>query len=195
MELLRQLSDSGIFSWVILPALIFLARVCDVTIGTVRIIFIARGRKFLAPLLGFFEVSIWLLAISQIMQNVNNLVCFIAYAFGFATGNFIGILIEEKLAMGTLIVRIILAEKDTTLKERLFDAGFGVTVIDGRGKNGAVEMLFSVIKRRDLDKIVGIIEECQANAFYSVEDAKSVSKGIFPEARPGLKSRFLRKGK
>jgi uncharacterized protein YebE (UPF0316 family) len=195
MELLRQLSDSTIFSWVVLPALIFLARVCDVTIGTVRIIFIARGRKFLAPLLGFFEVSIWLLAISQIMQNIDNLVCFVAYAFGFAMGNFIGILIEEKLAMGTLIVRIILAEKDTTLKERLFDAGFGVTVIDGQGKNGAVEMLFSVIKRRDLDKFVTIIEECQANAFYSVEDAKSVNKGIFPEARPGSKIRFLRKGK
>lgn len=194
MEFLYQLSDNSLFSWVILPALIFLARVCDVTLGTVRIIFIARSRKFLAPLLGFFEVSIWLLAISQIMQNVNNFVCFFAYAFGFATGNFVGILIEEKLAMGTLIVRIILAEKDTSLKERLFDAGFGVTVIDGQGKNGAVEMLFSVIKRRDLDKIVNIIEECKSNAFYSVEDAKSVSKGIFPTPRPGSK-RFLRKGK
>jgi uncharacterized protein YebE (UPF0316 family) len=180
MEFLQQLSDSALFSWVVLPVLIFLARVCDVSIGTVRIIFISRGRKFLAPLLGFFEVSIWLLAISQIMQNMDNVICFIAYAFGFAMGNFIGILIEEKLAIGTLIVRIILVSNSSELKERLYAEGFGVTAIDAHGKTGDVEMLFSVIKRRDLDKIVRIIESCESNAFYSVEDAKSVNKGIFP---------------
>lgn len=188
MEFLQQLSDNALFSWIILPVLIFLARVCDVSIGTVRIIFISRSRKFLAPLLGFFEVSIWLLAISQIMQNMDNAICFIAYAFGFAMGNFIGILIEEKLAIGTLIVRIILTGSGSELKERLYAEGFGVTSLDARGKNGEVEMLFSIIKRRDLSKIVQIIEHCESNAFYSVEDAKSVNKGIFPAAKKHVRT-------
>ncbi len=180
MTILQQLSDSLVFVWVILPLLIFLARICDVSIGTVRIIFVSRGKKLLAPLLGFFEVSIWLLAISQIMQNLNNIACFFAYALGFATGNFIGIMIEDKLALGMLIIRIFLVGDETGMKDRLYDAGFGVTRIDAHGKKGNVELLYMVIKRRDLDRAVCIIEQCQANAFYSVEEVKKVSRGIFP---------------
>jgi uncharacterized protein YebE (UPF0316 family) len=84
MEFIHQLMDSSIFSWVILPILIFISRIFDVSIGTIRIIFVSRGKKYLAPVLGFFEISIWLLAISQIMQNLDNAICFIAYAGGFA---------------------------------------------------------------------------------------------------------------
>lgn len=180
MAFIQEIMNSSIFSWVILPLLIFISRICDVSIGTVRIIYVSRGKRFLAPLLGFFEVSIWLIAISQIMQRLDNPLCFVAYAAGFAMGNYVGIRIEEKLAMGTLILRIFLATKDSTLKERLYEAGFGVTSIDAHGRNGDVEIVFSVIKRKDLQKAVHIIESCQYNAFYSVEEAKSVSKGIFP---------------
>jgi uncharacterized protein YebE (UPF0316 family) len=116
MGILEQLSGSPVFAWVILPLLIFAARICDVTLGTLRIIFVSRGKKLLAPLLGFFEVSIWLLAISQIMQNLNNPVCFLAYAGGFAMGNFVGILIEDKLAMGILVIRIFLVKGDQGMK-------------------------------------------------------------------------------
>ena len=91
---------SEIFTFIILPILIFIARVCDVSIGTMRIIFISRGAKILAPLLGFFEILIWLVAIGKVMQNLDNIACYVAYAGGFATGNFVGIRIEEKLAMG-----------------------------------------------------------------------------------------------
>jgi len=165
--------------------LIFISRICDVSVGTLRIIVVSRGKKLLAPILGFFEVSIWLLAISQIMQNLDNVVCFAAYAGGFAMGNYIGILIEEKLAMGTLIVRIFLVDDETNMKERLYKAGFGVTSIDARGMNGNVKIIYSIIKRKSLNKAIKIIEECQSNAFYSVEDAKSVKQGIFPiENRP-----------
>ena len=148
MDFIHQIMSNSAFAWVILPILIFMSRICDVSIGTIRIIYVSRGKKFLAPLLGFFEVSIWLVAISQIMQNLNNIACFIAYAGGFAMGNFIGILIEEKLAVGTLIIRIILANEDTCIKDSLHKAGFGLTSIDAHGKNGDVKILFSVIKRK-----------------------------------------------
>ncbi|GAE87820.1 hypothetical protein JCM21531_1220 [Acetivibrio straminisolvens JCM 21531] len=81
--------------------LIFFSRIIDVTIGTIRIIFVSRGKKYLAPVLGFFEVLVWIVAISQVMQNLNNFACYFAYAAGFATGTFVGIIIEEKLAIGT----------------------------------------------------------------------------------------------
>ncbi len=192
MDFLNQLSDSSLFSWVILPALIFISRIFDVSIGTLRIIYVSRGRKVLAPLLGFFEVSIWLLAISQIMQNLDNVVCFLAYAIGFAAGNLVGILIEEKLAMGTLIVRIFLIKDDCRMQERLYEEGFGVTRLNGHGKSGEVTILFSVIKRKDMRRIVGVIEHCQSNAFYSVEEAKSVRKGYYPSNPRPVPRRALR---
>jgi uncharacterized protein YebE (UPF0316 family) len=99
MAWLEQLSGSTLFSWVILPVLIFCLRICDVSFGTLRIIFVARSKRLIAPLLGFFEVSIWVLAINQVMQNLDNIACFLGYALGYATGNYIGILIEEKPAL------------------------------------------------------------------------------------------------
>ncbi len=200
MEFIQELISSPVYVWVILPLLIFVSRIFDVTIGTVRIIFVARGKRFLAPLLGFFEVAIWLLAISQIMQHLDNIACFMAYAGGFAMGNYVGILIEEKLAMGMQILRIFMPVGESNLKNSLYEAGFGVTTLNGHGKNGAVEILFSVIKRKDLKRAVQIIESCQSGAFYSIEDAKSVNKGFYPvkerfRRSATKKMRPLRKGK
>ena len=168
--------------WVVLPILIFIAGVAYVSLGTLRIIFIARGRRFLSPLLGFFEVSIWLVAISQIMSNVSNIVAYMAYAAGFAVGNYVGIIIEEKMAIGNMIVRIILTKNDEALKKRLADAGFGVTTVDGRGIHEQVKIIYSIIRRKDLEKVEKIINESHSNAFYSVEDARSVVEGIFPKS-------------
>lgn len=172
--------DSEIFSLAILPVLIFVSRIFDVTLGTIRIIFVSRGNKLLAPILGFFEVIIWILAISQIMKNVDNLICYIAYAGGFATGTYIGLKIEEKLAIGILIVRIILIKDECQLKERLAAAGYGVTVVDAHGINGEVKLIYTIIKRKDVNNVVQIIHKCHSDAFYSVEDARMVNRGIFP---------------
>lgn len=101
-----------------------------VSIGTLRIIFVARGSRFLSPILGFFEVSIWLIAISQITTNVSNVAAYVAYAAGFAVGNYVGVIIEGKMAIGTLVVRIILTRNDEVLKNSLASAGFGVTSVD-----------------------------------------------------------------
>jgi uncharacterized protein YebE (UPF0316 family) len=191
----------NLFAWVILPILIFCARICDVTLGTIRVIFISKGIKYLAPLIGFFEVIIWLLAIGQVMNNLTNIVAYIAYGAGFALGTFIGMLIEEKISIGLLSVRIITKEDPAELMQYLRSQKYGVTSIDGEGATGRVKMVFTIIKRQDLGQVVGIIKEFHPNAFYSVEEVKSVAEGIFPEHRSrGMFSwldslRFYRKGK
>ena len=93
------LTFTPFFAWVVLPLLIFFARICDVTLGTIRVIFISKGFKYIAPCIGFFEVIIWLLAIGQVMNNITNVASYIAYGAGFATGTFVGMAIEEKLSL------------------------------------------------------------------------------------------------
>jgi uncharacterized protein YebE (UPF0316 family) len=161
---IANLMGSEIFGWVVLPILIFLSRIIDVTLGTIRIIFVSRGKKYLAPLLGFFEVMVWVMAISQIMQNLNN---------------YVGIIIEEKLAIGMLVVRVIMTKDEHQLKEHLADAGFGVTVVDAEGKNGEVKIIYTIIKRKELQEAIRIIEMHNSKAFYSIEDARKVNQGIF----------------
>jgi len=193
--------NSDLFAWVILPILIFFARICDVTLGTIRVIFISKGVKYLAPIIGFFEVIIWLLAISQVMNNLTNIVAYLAYGAGFALGTFIGMLIEEKISIGLMSVRIITKEDPQELTQYLRSQKYGVTSIDGEGATGRVKMVFTIIKRQDLAQVVGIIKEFHPNAFYSVEEVKSVAEGIFPGHRSrGMFSwldslRFYRKGK
>lgn len=105
--------DSQLFTWIVLPLLIFIARVVDVSIGTLRIVFIARGERLVAPILGFLEILIWLLAIGQIFKHLNNIGCYLAYAGGFAMGNYIGMVIEHKLAIGVQVIRIIIKSSST----------------------------------------------------------------------------------
>lgn len=177
---MEAMLNSEIFTWVILPALIFMARICDVTIGTIRIIFVSRGNKAAASVLGFFEVLIWLIAIGQIMKNLNNIFCYLAYAGGFAMGNFIGITLEEKLAMGVLVVRIITRKDATLLFEELKEEGFGITMLDARGATGPVNIIYTVIKRSALPRVVEMIKTFNPKAFYSIEDVRTVNSGVFP---------------
>ncbi len=177
---ITNLLNSDVFTWVVLPLLIFFSRILDVPLGTLRIIFVSRGNKSMAPILGFFEVLIWILAMGQIMQHLDNIMCYIAYAAGFSLGSFIGIVLEEKLAIGVLIVRIIIVKDECRLKQRLIDAGFGVTSVDAHGASGQVELIYSIVKRKNIKNVVEIINMCDSKAFYSIEDARKVSQGIFP---------------
>lgn len=191
-----SLIDSDIFAWVVLPLLIFISRIFDVTLGTMRIIFVSRGGKLIAPVLGFFEVFIWLIAIGQIMQNLNNVMCYIAYAGGFAAGTYVGIVIEEKLAIGILVIRVILAEDECQLKERLAASGYGVTVVDAKGVNGEVKVVYTIVRRKDIDNVISIIHECHAKAFYSIEEARTAREGVFPLRNSNMPKRwFTRAGK
>jgi uncharacterized protein YebE (UPF0316 family) len=172
--------DSEAFTFVVLPLLIFTARVCDVTLGTIRIIFVSRGQKILAPLIGFVEILIWLTAIGKIMQNLGNVYCYLAYAAGFAAGNFVGICIEEKLAMGVFLIRIITKKEAARLIAALNSEGYGATSIAAQGSTGQVAVVYSVIKRADLQHVVEIIKQFNPKAFYSIEDVRFVSQGVFP---------------
>lgn len=181
-----------VYAWFVLPALIFCARIMDVTLGTIRIVFVSRGHRGLAPVLGFFEVLIWILVIGQVVQNLSNIAGYVAYAAGFAAGNWIGISIEQKLAMGMLAIRMILVEGAKEVAERLHEAGYGVTVVHGEGSAGPVSLLFTVFKRRDLPEVVRLIKEVNPKIFYSIEEVRTASEGIFPPGRTG--SGFTMKG-
>ena len=199
--MLDTITSTGLFEWVILPVLIFCARICDVSLGTIRVIFITKGVRYLAPLIGFFEVIIWLLAIGQVMNNLTNVASYIAYGGGFATGTFIGMRIEEKISLGLTSVRIITIEEPSQLVNYLRSQNYGVTTIDGEGATGQVKMVFSIIRRQDLPDVVELIKKLHPGAFYSIEDVKSVSEGVFPGERrrffiPYSEAiRFFRKGK
>jgi uncharacterized protein YebE (UPF0316 family) len=186
--------NSDTFVWIILPILIFCARLCDVSLGTLRIIFVSHGLKYVAPIVGFFEINIWLLAIGQIMQHLNNLACYFAYAGGFATGAFIGMLIEEKLSIGMVMIRIICKHDATDLIKSLQEAEYGVTTHDAEGIKGPVKIIFAVIRREDLHDILDRIHKIHPHAFYSVEDIRSVGEAMFPYHRHRL-FQWHRKGK
>ncbi len=182
--------DSPLFAYGVLPLAIFLARIADVTLQTLRILAVSRGNKLVAPLLGFFEVIIWLLAIRQIMQNLSNPFCYLAYGAGFAMGNYIGILIEEKTAIGKQLIRIITRKDAQVLVEALRRQGFGVTDISAHGKTGPVSVLYSIVERYDLERVIRVIEKFNPKAFYTIEDIRNVKAGIFPNKKP-LKKRLM----
>lgn len=176
-------TDSTLFSWVILPILIFLARISDQTIGTIRLIFLGKGYKHLAPFLGFFEVIIWLITVGQIMQHLDNVLCYIAYGGGFAMGNFIGMTIEERLSIGNVMIRIIPKNNSQELVNKLRENNYGVTTVQAEGSQGRVDIIFTIIKRKDIDHAASIINELHPNAFYTIEDIKSIKEGIFRQSK------------
>jgi len=192
MSELQSFYDSGLFNYLILPLLIFMARICDVTIGTVRIVMVAKGQKYIAPLLGFFEVLIWIVTMSKVVQNMDNWLCYVGYAGGFATGNLVGLLLEEKLAMGIVKIQIITAIEAHLLINALKEAGYGITHHAARGSSENVSIIYSIVKRSEIPKVEEIIRNHNPKAFYSIEDVKFVSQQTFP-VRP--ESMRWRKGK
>lgn len=163
-------------SGIIIPILIFLSRVVDVSVGTLRIIFVSRGVRLLSAVLGFFEVLIWLLAITQIMKNLSSPWHYVAYASGFAMGNFVGITVEQKLRMGMLMLRVFVRGEAAPLVEKLAAAGYGVTSVDAHGATGPVKIVFMVLRRRDVERVLASVEEFSPNAFYTLEEVKKTAE-------------------
>lgn len=178
--IMHDFVNSAVFTWAIVPLLICLARIIDVSLGTLRIILVSRGMKAVAPILGFFEIMIWLLAIGQVMQNLTNVANYFAYALGFAIGNYIGIILEQKLAMGKVVVQVITHRDASELIAFLRNGDFSVTVVDAEGSIGPVHLLFTVIRRSQLPLVTSHIRHFNPRAFYIVEDIRFVSGGLFP---------------
>jgi uncharacterized protein YebE (UPF0316 family) len=183
--------QSEFFAWVILPLLIFLSRITDVSLGTVRLIFVSRGMKYLAPVVGFFEVLIWILVIGQIMQHLSNPICYVAYAGGFATGNFVGLLIAEKLSLGMVLIRVITPKEIGGLVDCLKQRRYGVTSIEGQGANGPVEIVFTIVARRDVPAVVELVKKFNPQAFYSIEEVDFAERGVFPIRKAWHQFSFL----
>jgi uncharacterized protein YebE (UPF0316 family) len=156
---------------------IFFARIIDVSIGTIRIILISRGYRKITPVLGFFEVLIWLTAVSKALYNLNGIHSYFIYAGGFAAGTYIGMLIESKLSIGYQYIRIITSKHVSALPLELRDEGYGVTIVDGMGMKGPVNILYTLAHKKDVKKIIDITNILEPNAFITIEDVKTHQNG------------------
>lgn len=186
--------DPFVFQYILLPILIFLARIIDVSINTVRIIYMLHGKKLLSTVLGFFESLIWLLAISQIFQNLSSWPTYLAYAGGFGSGILVGMLIEEKLAIGKVLVRIITRTPADQLIKYFTHMKYRYSNIDADSEGGPVNVLFTVIKREKLEITIKAIKRYNSQAFYTVEGVKRVSDDeIADEKGFAFKRNFARK--
>jgi uncharacterized protein YebE (UPF0316 family) len=169
-----------------MPIMIILARISDVTFGTIRIILISKGYKKLAPIFSFFEAFVWIIVVSHILVNMSNetgqwitlpnLVAYVAYAVGYALGTYIGMKIEAKLSLGIVLVRAILSIDCTSLVDTLRENKFDLTIMNATGREGSVKILFIVIKRSDLATVMKIICDNNPDAFYTIEDISSVNE-------------------
>lgn len=176
--------------------LVFFARVADVSLGTLRTIAIVHGRTALAFWLGFFESAIWLAVVSTIVGTVyQQPLLGVVYAFGFASGNLVGIKIEKFIAMGHLILRIISRENSSKVTSVIRDMGFRVTTFAGEGKQGPVQELYVVCRRRDLKKLLKVALALDPEAFYVTEQAGAVSNVCRPIMQPvtGWRAVFKKK--
>ena len=183
--------DSNLYIYVLIPILVFFARVADVSLGTLRIIFISKGKRNLAPILGFFEVFIWITVVSQIVSHAHNIIAYLAYAAGFAAGNYVGMYIEDRLAIGTQIIRLIIQNDPNELANNLHIAGYGVTCVDGQGTTGAVTLVYTVVKRKEIPRVLDIIHQTHPNAFLTIEDLRSTQSGVFPASTPAQNGQFF----
>ena len=187
--------EFDMFAYVWLPLMIFFARICDVTIGTLRIILVSKGHKNLAPVLGFVEVFIWIIAMGQIMGNLDNFVCYLFYAGGFAAGNYIGMLVEERIALGIVGLRVVTAKPADLLIQTLTDNGYGLTSMPANGTQGPVSVLFMTVSRKKLNELISLVNEFNSGAFYTVEDIRLVNQGVFNSNQKARRNFSIRKGK
>jgi uncharacterized protein YebE (UPF0316 family) len=173
-------SEPQLWPLVGIPLLIFFARVLDVSVGTVRIILISRGIRRLAPIAGFLEILIWLFALGQVVQHLDRPANYLAYAGGFAVGTWVGILVEERLALGLLAVSIVTRQDAKDLIRSLQEQEFGVTSFAARGIAGHVRFLLTIIRKRDLGRLQRVIQQNHRDAFMSVSDVRLAKQGYFP---------------
>lgn len=159
---------------------IFFARVTDVTLSTIRMLMVVQGRKVQAAIIGFFEVSIYVTALGKVVNSLDNIWNLLAYALGFACGNYVGITIENRIALGNLAAQVVLkVESSEELVKKLRESGFGVTVLEGHGREGTREILNLAINRKDLDKLKGIVYDYDKDAFITTSSVNPISGGYF----------------
>ncbi|MEW5920454.1 MAG: DUF2179 domain-containing protein [Bacillota bacterium] len=159
--------------------LIFLARIVDVSLGTLRILFLMRGRSLNAALVGFAESALYIIALSEVVKRLDEPINMVFFAAGFGAGNYVGSLIEERIAVGFVNVQVISLDCFASMEMRLRDEGFGVTTVEGCGRDGTHQILYVLVKRRDLPGLMRLIHEEDVKAFVTVMDARKIIGGYF----------------
>ena len=182
--------DSIYYDYLILPLLIVIARIFDVSLDTIRVIMISRGYRKYAPLVGFFQVLIWIITITRIMENLDNWLTYIAYAAGFGLGTYIGMFIEEKIAMGYQLLRIITRAEVDVLVIELRQKGYAVTSVAGEGREGSVGIVFLILKRKVMPEVIAMVKQHNPKANYTIEDIRFVAD---PEYLPTSKKNIWSK--
>jgi uncharacterized protein YebE (UPF0316 family) len=159
------------------PLIIFCLRIVDVSMSTVRILLAVRGYKVVVPIIGFFEVLVWVFAVGNAIRFLDSGWHLLGYAGGFATGNIVGLLIEERLAIGYATIRIVSTHAGVEMADALRNIGFGVTEFAGQGRDGRVEVVYTVCMRRDIARVVDEIERWDRQAFITVEEPRDIRWG------------------
>lgn len=169
------------------PLLIFFLRIVDVSLATLRILFTMRDQRTLVPVIGFFEALVWVLAVGTAIQNMNSLIHIMGYAGGFASGTVVGLWIEAKLALGLATIRIIArdAAKGEVMADTLRDRGYGVTEFAGEGRNGKVQVIYMIVKRRQAQNVIREVEAMDKDAFITVEEPRAIHRGWVTRMRKG----------
>ena len=180
----------------LLGILIFFARIIDVSVGTLRTISIVQGRTKIAFLLAFIETSVWLIVLSEVLPKIVEMpILGIFYAFGFASGNVVGILVEKRLAMGYINFRIITSRFTKEITTVLREKGFAVTTFEGEGKDGKVTEIYVATDRKNLTTLIKLVKEIEPDAFYIAEQAGIVSRIRRPTMVPATGWRAVQKKK
>ncbi|MFA9423877.1 MAG: DUF2179 domain-containing protein [Sedimentibacter sp.] len=176
MELLFNLSGPALY------ITIFIAKIIEVTISTVRLVLINKGERVKGALLAFVEIMIWLIVVSSVLNNITqDPIKMFVYAIAFSLGNYIGVTIESKIAVGLASIQVVVFEANgEEMANVLRDKGFGVTIIGGRGKNDSLKsLLFIQLKRKRIPEAVNLIKQTNSAAFITVNDIKSIMGGYF----------------
>ena len=176
-------ANTALYTWLLLPLLIFLARVADVSLGTMRLVYLSKGYKRITSTVAFFEVLIWIIAIGQIIQNLSNPICYIAYAAGFAAGNFIGMHLTEKMSLGIVLIRILSRTNTEPMIKTLKENEFGLTTVDANGAYGPIKVIFTIVQRSRAKTAIKIIKDHNPNAFYTIDEVDVTERGFFPKQK------------
>lgn len=163
--------------------LIFFLRVANIALGTVRMLFVVRGERLWASIMGFVETLLFVVAIGKVVQELTNIPNVLAYCGGFAVGNWVGMMIDERLALGYARVHVISLQKAKGIASSLREEGYGVTELTGRGKGGRVGIIEVVVRRKDVPYITSTVNRIDETAFITTEDAKGVYRGFIPRVR------------
>jgi uncharacterized protein YebE (UPF0316 family) len=159
--------------------LIFALRIIDTSLATIRVLFVVRGRKLLAWILGFFQALLYVVAISSVLANLGSWYYMLAYAAGFATGVFLGMIVEDRLAVGHTHLTIISPLRGAVIADQLRESGFAVTEVPARGKDGTVSLLICNVNRRDFRSAEKVVMEVDGDAFITAEDITPVRRGFW----------------